>query len=465
MQDNLLEIIQRIDSLQKQADALRPLDKEQERRLLQKLRLDWNYNSCNVEGNTLTYGETKDLLLFGITAQGKPFKDHVELKGHNQAIEEILEVIKTKSRPLTEKFIRELHELIIAPNSYTDAISPEGIPVKKKVLVGEYKRTPNHVRTRTGEMFYFSSPEETPAQMHDLIEWLRKVEAENKTHPLITACLFHYRFDRIHPFDDGNGRMARILMNFILMMHGFPPVIVPSTEKTEYLRALELADQEEIDRFILYIGEKMIASLELVLKAARGENVEDEADLDKMIALLDKRMENVEEGRAVTKLRSVQAQQDLFETCLNPLFQVLFPRLKKFDKYFDKVTLTAKNQHRSKNPADIDQLSQEVQYLLGYDNYPRLTIEYQYKSLLKLGLVHYDITLGIWIRFEKLFYRIGFGFVEKNAATAIINFEKLYHQRIYSDEIQAITQQMTKYVLEKIEGELGKIENGSNGSH
>jgi Fic family protein len=463
MQDALLEIIQRINRLQTQTDALRPLDKEQEMRLLQKLRLDWNYHSCNVEGNTLTYGETKDLLLFGITAQGKPLKDHIELKGHNQAVEWILDVVKSKSRPLTENFIRELHELIIAPDSYTDSITPEGIPVKKKILIGEYKKMPNHVRTQTGEMFYFSSPEETPAQMHDLLEWLRQAEAENKTHPLITACLFHYRFVRIHPFDDGNGRMARILMNFILMMHGYPPVIVPTTEKTAYLRALELADQEDIDRFVIYIGEKLIASQVLVLKAARGEDVEEEADLDKMIAILDKRMENVEEGKAVTKVRSVEVQQDLFESCFNPLFQKLFPRLNKFDKYFDRAMLTVQNDYRTKNPEGVDQLGREVQHLLGYDNYPGIIILYQYKSLLKLGLVHYDITLGVWIRFEKLSYRIQFGYVENDEATAFLSYEKLYHQILYSDEVNAVAQRMTKYLIEKIEQELGKIENGSNG--
>jgi len=73
-------------NLKEQLDELRPLKKEDELRIMQKFRLDWNYHSNNIEGNSLTYGETKALLLFGITAQGKPLKDHFEITGHNEAV-------------------------------------------------------------------------------------------------------------------------------------------------------------------------------------------------------------------------------------------------------------------------------------------------------------------------------------------------------------------------------------------
>jgi Fic family protein len=460
MENMIDDLLKTIDELNSQINEFRPLNREQELRLIQKLRLDWNYHSCNIEGNTLTYGETKDLLFWGITAKGKPFKDHIELKGHNQAIEWIFDIVKDKNRPLNENFIRELHSLIIAPDSYSNAETPEGLPIKKLILRGEFKKTPNHVRTKTGEMFYFASPEETPAKMQELIEWFRITYKENKTHPLILASLFHYKFVRIHPFDDGNGRMSRILMNFILMMFGLPPVVIPTNEKSNYILALEYADKENLDNFVQYIGEKLIASLELVLKAAKGESVEDETDLDKMLLMLDKRIENIDESKGITKERNSKTQLDLFEMCFEPLNNLLFTKLEKFNKYFNSIDIVINNQHRELKPKNLLEINTNLKYLLNYTNYPEIKILYTFSSLTKLGLVHYDLPILIILKFEKLYYKIGFGYIENKEFKIFNKFEKLYHQIIYSDEIQSINKQITEYLIEKIESEIGKLENG-----
>lgn len=454
------ELLNSIDELNSRVNGFRPFNREQELRLVQKLRLDWNYHSCSIEGNTLTYGETKDLLFWGITAKGKPFKDHIELKGHNQAVEWIFDIVKDKNRPLNENFIRELHSLIIAPDSYSDAKTPEGLPIKKLILRGEYKKTPNHVLTKTGEIFYFASPEETPAKMQELIEWFRNTFDENKTHPLILACLFHYKFVRIHPFDDGNGRMSRILMNFILMMHGLPPVIIPTNEKSNYIIALEYADKENLDSFIQYIGEKLITSLELVLKAASGESVEDDTDLDKMLSMLDKRIDNIDESKGITKVRNTKAQLDLFDMCFEPLCNLLFAKLEKFNKYFKSINIVVSNQHKEFKPKTLIEIKNSIKLLLNYTNYPEIKIIYTYSALTKLGLVHYDLPLWIVIKFEKLYYKIGFGYIENKEYKILNKFEKLYHQIIYSDEIQIVNKQITEYLINKIESEIGKIENG-----
>ena len=155
-------------ALKEQLDTLRPIDIEQEKRIMQKFRLDWNYHSNHLEGNSLNYGETKALLLFGITAQGKPLKDHFEITGHNEAIDWVIDMVKG-NRSLTENFIRELHQLLLKEPYEVDAITPEGKSTKRKIAVGQYKTMPNHVKTVTGEMFYFATHEETPAKMHDLL--------------------------------------------------------------------------------------------------------------------------------------------------------------------------------------------------------------------------------------------------------------------------------------------------------
>ena len=260
--------------LKQQLDALRPLSAADEQRIMQKFRLDWNYHSNNLEGNSLTFVNSKALILFGITAQGKPLKDHFEVVGHNEAVEWILEVLKDE-RPLSENFIRELHQLILKEPYQFDAITPDGQPTKFWIKVGVYKTEPNHVKTKTGEIFRFASPEETPAKMQELIEWYRAESEKETVNAILLAATFHYRFIRIHPFDDGNGRTVRIVMNFILMHFGFPPVIIKTEDKASYLSALAQADAGILEPFVNYIAENLVHSLEIMLKGARGESIED----------------------------------------------------------------------------------------------------------------------------------------------------------------------------------------------
>ena len=112
-----MEIFRKIDDLKKEIDALRPISKDLEAKIMQKFRLDWNYNSNAIEGNRLTFGETKTFLLHGITADGKPLKDHLDIEGHNNALL-LLEDIIHENRPITEAFIRSLHEMILQKNYY-----------------------------------------------------------------------------------------------------------------------------------------------------------------------------------------------------------------------------------------------------------------------------------------------------------------------------------------------------------
>lgn len=283
MKNELHRLIDKIDSIKNEIDALKPLNKEQEDRLLQKLRLDWNFHSNRIEGNTLSYGETKALLLWGITAQGKPLRDHLEIKGHNEAVELLMEIIKGKEIELNESFIREFHKIIIPEDYFLDAITQDGVHTKRKISAGQYKSMPNHVQTATGEMFYFASPAETPAKMMDLMNWYKSEIAKDKTHPLLIAAMFHYNFVRIHPFDDGNGRMSRLLMNFILMKFGYPPVIINVNLKNDYLNSLQYADSNDFDKFIIFIAERLIESLSLYLKVANNEPFEEEINLDDLI--------------------------------------------------------------------------------------------------------------------------------------------------------------------------------------
>ncbi|HNU06564.1 MAG TPA: Fic family protein [Pyrinomonadaceae bacterium] len=277
--------LDRAAQLKSELDAFRPLDPEAEARIMQKFRLDWNYHSNNLEGNTLTYGETKALILFGVTAQGKPLRDHFEITGHNEAINWVLDLVKSET-PLTEKFIRELHTLVLKEDSFKEAQTADGQPTRRRIVVGKYKIQPNHVVTVTGETFYFATPEETPAKMKELVDWFREQRERPDVDPIALAAVFHYKFILIHPFDDGNGRVARILMNFILMQFGYPPVIIKTDDNENYFSVLRLADAGELQPFVDYVAQNLIRSLELMIRGANGEEIEEPENLGVLLRSL-----------------------------------------------------------------------------------------------------------------------------------------------------------------------------------
>ncbi|GAB3872865.1 hypothetical protein GCM10028824_23750 [Hymenobacter segetis] len=322
-----------LDRLKADLDALRPLAPEQEQRVLQKFRLDWNYNSNAIEGNSLTLGETRSLLLHGLTAEGKPLRDHLDIKGHNEAILGLEEVVHD-DRPLTEQFIREMHQVLLGEEHYKPAHTASGQPTRQRIVPGQYKSSTNNVVTATGETFYFASPEETPARMHDLLTWYRQETEAPTLHPVALAAEFHHRFVSIHPFDDGNGRMSRLLMNLILMRHGYPITVIKADEPTRnrYLAALSAADAGDPEPFLRFIIENVEASLQLMIRAAKGESIEEPSDLDKKLALLKKQVLTNED--TIEKSWNMDLQVSFFDALIDRLISDLTTQTSRFDAFF-----------------------------------------------------------------------------------------------------------------------------------
>ena len=157
--------------------------------------------------------------------------------------------------------------------------------------------------TSTGEIYYFLPPEQVKPAMTDLIDWLRSQEAKGE-HPIIIAASFHYDFVRIHPFDDGNGRMVRLLMNLILMKHGYTIAMVRRDTREEYLDGLERADRtEDRTQFIYYIAACCEYPLNLYLRAARGEAIEDPEDVEREIALFKRSLGKGDPTKSQVELR------------------------------------------------------------------------------------------------------------------------------------------------------------------
>ncbi|MDT0631726.1 Fic family protein [Rubrivirga litoralis] len=283
--------IERARALRDELDALRPLDPEQVGKAMQRLRLEWTYHSNAIEGNSLTYGETRALLMHGVTAQGKPLKDHLDIKGHREALDH-LERLAGADEPLTLAAVRELHRVLLGEPYETWAETADGQRVRRTVTPGEFKAFSNSVKTVTGETHYYARPEETPALMTDLVDryragW-REVE-QGGADAVVVAADLHHRFVAIHPFDDGNGRMARLLMNLVLMRAGYPPAVIRQENRPAYYGALAEADAGDLGPFVRFVADELTATLDLYLRALRGEP--DPTAFSRRVALLRKEVE------------------------------------------------------------------------------------------------------------------------------------------------------------------------------
>jgi Fic family protein len=283
----LKEIIQKLDTLKLELDELRPIREDHLNRLNQKLKLDWNYHSNSMEGNTLTMSETKSFILWGITAKGKPFRDYLEMQGHHEALNKLFSIVQQDIK-VTENVIKEFHKLILVkPYADSDA----------EVNPGEWKTIPNYLYSPVGERIDFLPPEEVPQKMNELINWLnnhisppKRKKKKYDLHPLLIAAGFHVQFLRIHPFGDGNGRMARIMTNLILMLCGYTPAIIKLDERYNYYTAINISSLDEPETLAIFLGKATIESMELTLKAAKGESIEEEKDIDAELKKLDKKI-------------------------------------------------------------------------------------------------------------------------------------------------------------------------------
>jgi len=229
----------KIPQLYKEWQLLQPLNEKLERDINQQFMIDFNYNSNHLEGNTLTYGQTKLLLLFGDTIGNASMQDYEEMKAHNVGLELMKVEAKDSNKMLSEHFIRELNQTILVRDFYKTSRDGD---YRYKINVGVYKTRPNSVITPTGEIFDYASPEETPSLMNDLVEWYRNEEKRGKLKVEELAALFHYRYIRIHPFEDGNGRIARLLVNYILLRHNYPMLVIRADDRNNYLKILSQCD-------------------------------------------------------------------------------------------------------------------------------------------------------------------------------------------------------------------------------
>ena len=210
---------------------LNDLDEDIRKSTIAQIRNLWTHESTAIEGNTLTLGETAFILEEGLTVSGKPLKDHQEVVGHARAIDLIYDLVQRAS-DITESDLFQLHKAVQTTN-ILDVYNP----------VGGWKKAPNGTNIVSGDkqIFYeYATPDDVPALMKNWINLLNaKIASTSSRDDAVAAYAeLHMSFVWIHPFCDGNGRMARLVANIPILKAGFPPILITERKRREYINCL-----------------------------------------------------------------------------------------------------------------------------------------------------------------------------------------------------------------------------------
>lgn len=237
---------------------LRPLPADYLKNLEDWFRVELTYNSNAIEGNNLNRRETALVIEKGITVKGKTLTEHLEATNHAEAIDYIKGLAtETKRTKLTKLDVLNIHKLILQKIDQQNA--------------GKYRATNVAL---AGSDVVLPESVKVPELMEEFFAWLK---AKNSDHPVLIAADAHYKLVRIHPFVDGNGRAARLLMNLLLMRVGYPITVIGNDRREEYIDALEKAHLiDDMTDFYMLIAQAVDNSLDIYLGTKKPKGVKEE---------------------------------------------------------------------------------------------------------------------------------------------------------------------------------------------
>jgi Fic family protein len=258
MDDKLQEKLKQLTDKKVELDKQKPLTAEVLKNLEGWLKVELTYSSNAIEGNTLTRLETAEVIERGVSAvvKGKSLKDQLEAINHAKAVEFIRTLAKEKKghQFITENDIKAIHKIVLA------GIDDE--------WAGRYRESEVFIR---GANVQFPIPRDVPYHMVEFIQWL---ETQQGVHPVRVAADAHFKFVSIHPFVDGNGRTARLLMNLILIINGYPMAIIKNEDRTKYLESVYTGQmKKDMSMFYSVIEDAEERSLNAYLNATQGKPV------------------------------------------------------------------------------------------------------------------------------------------------------------------------------------------------
>jgi len=228
--------------------------------LLKQLRAIWTHDSTAIEGNTLSLGDTMFVLGYGLTVKGKPLKDQIDVQNHANALDAFFEMVERGQ--LSEEDLFQLHRLVINEQS-RDIYKP----------VGAYKREDNGTYHLVGGKSVYHSylpADDVPAAMKKWLEDFNATISEDSAEESVIDAYVraHMAITSIHPFYDGNGRIARLVANLPVLVAGFPPIVIPMERRQDYIDAIRASEQDGDDAsFRELVRESWQMTLDLVREA------------------------------------------------------------------------------------------------------------------------------------------------------------------------------------------------------
>lgn len=246
------DIFKRLLIKKEKLDAYKPFPEELVKNLEEWYRVELTYTSNAIEGNTLTRQETALIVEEGITVEGKSLQEHLEAVNHAKAFDYIKTFSNSNRQELTISDVLDIHKIILEKIDDTNAGRLRTVAVR---LRGSETILPNALKV--------------PELMEDFISWLK---GKNNDNPVKIAADAHFKLVSIHPFVDGNGRTARLLMNLLLMQVGFPPAIIRKEDRSTYIKSLETGQtKNDLTNYYDLIYEAVDRSLDIYLEAVEPE--------------------------------------------------------------------------------------------------------------------------------------------------------------------------------------------------
>jgi len=234
------KIFDKLSEAKARLDQLRPLTGRALEKLQEWYDINFTYTSNALEGNTLTRNETAIVIEKGITVRGKPLKDHNEAIDHYDAVQ-FMRALAADDRPLSEADIKQLHHMTVA---------------KTLLSAGAYASGERFVYTSSGTHAFPPAPA-IPSLMQEFIDGLPQEMTPR------AAFMAHLQFVSIHPFDDGNGRTARLLMNTLLLRAGYLPLMIAPEDRPDYIDAIETYQTTgDAEPFLEFLASKLIVTIE-----------------------------------------------------------------------------------------------------------------------------------------------------------------------------------------------------------
>ncbi|MCL2088422.1 MAG: Fic family protein [Oscillospiraceae bacterium] len=242
----MVDILNKADIYKDEISRLRPFEGDILRQIRDYYRIGLTWSSNALEGNSLTEMETKVLLEDGLTIGGKPLRDTLEAVGHSLAYDYMFSLLR--ERKITIEDIKSLHHLFFRSIDQKNA--------------GVWREVPVIV---TGTDYVFPAPSELENLMTDLGRWIE--EERDTMHPVRFAAMLHLRFVTIHPYIDGNGRVARLLMNTALIQDGYMLAVVPPILRTVYMSYIRRYQQKgDAESFCNLIAEQVVESQKDIMR-------------------------------------------------------------------------------------------------------------------------------------------------------------------------------------------------------